>query len=108
MKLEWTHPARDDVLEIIGYIAQDDPAAADRVGEAIIEAVGKLSDFPQIGRDGIVPGTRELVLPRLPYIISYRVARQGVQILAVLHSARDRRRVLGEASGARGKKPAPK
>ncbi len=95
MKVDWTSLARDDVREIVAYIAHDNPIAANRVAESIIEAVEKLGDFPQIGREGLVPGTLELVLPRLPYVISYRVERRGVQILAVLHAARDRQRVLG-------------
>ena len=34
---------------------------------------------------GEVPGTRELVIPRLPYFVVYRLTSDAVQILRVLH-----------------------
>ncbi|MHB1405747.1 MAG: type II toxin-antitoxin system RelE/ParE family toxin [Desulfitobacteriaceae bacterium] len=38
-----------DVQEIIAYIAEDNPAAAERIGKEIYSKVEKLADFPQIG-----------------------------------------------------------
>jgi toxin ParE1/3/4 len=56
----------------------------------IATAVNRLADFPALGRPGRKPGTRELVIPRLPYIVIYRVRGERVQILRVLHTARER------------------
>ena len=36
----------------------------------------------------LVPGTRELVVPRTAYIVPYRVREDVVEILRVLHGAR--------------------
>jgi toxin ParE1/3/4 len=47
-----------------------------------------LSDNPQMGRPGRVPGTRELVIPRTPFIVPYRLQRNIIQILRVYHGAR--------------------
>ena len=43
---------------------------------------------PQIGRPGRVPGTRELVIPKTPFIVPYRLHRNVIQIIRVYHGAR--------------------
>jgi toxin ParE1/3/4 len=43
---------------------------------------------PHMGRPGRVPGTRELVVSDLPYVIPYRVRGHTIQILRVFHTAR--------------------
>jgi addiction module RelE/StbE family toxin len=70
------------------YIARDNPDAAVRVVGAITAAVDHLAKHPAMGRAGRVPGTRELVVPNLPYIIPYRVRGEAVEILRVFHAAR--------------------
>jgi len=47
-----------------------------------------LRQFPERGRTGRVPGTRELVVPRTPFVIPYRVMGREVHVLAVLHGKR--------------------
>jgi toxin ParE1/3/4 len=49
------------------------PAAASRVGQRILDAVRHLEDFPWQGRPGRSPGTRELVISPLPYLVIYSV-----------------------------------
>jgi toxin ParE1/3/4 len=41
-----------------------------------------------MGRLGRVPGTRELVIPETPFILPYRIQRDSIEILAVIHGAR--------------------
>ena len=68
---------------------EDNPAAARRVALRIVETVEQqLPDNPHLGRPGRVPGTRELVIPRTPYIVPYRVHRNALEILRVYHGAR--------------------
>jgi toxin ParE1/3/4 len=56
----------------------------------MIEAsANHLRAFPMIGRVGRRAGTRELPIPATPYMLVYRVKEEGVQILAVLHGARN-------------------
>lgn len=52
-KVVWTPLARDDLREIVEHIARDDPEAARRVGERILESVEVLGDMPELGR--VVP-----------------------------------------------------
>ena len=43
--------------------------------------------MPYRGRHGRVENTRELVVPRLPYVIVYRAAEERLLILNVVHGA---------------------
>ena len=88
MKVRYTRRALAHLAEIRAYIEQDRPSAARMVGESIREAVARLAEFPEVGRQGRVAGTRELVIPRLPFIVAYRVTRSRVDVLAILHAAR--------------------
>jgi len=56
----------------------------------IITAVTLLREQQGIGRAGRVPGTKELLVSGLPYIIPYRVKDETVQILRVYHTSRKR------------------
>lgn len=89
MRLRWTKRANRDLDEIAAYIGQDSAAAAARVILELIDQVESLLPaHPAIGRPGRVPGTRELVIGRLPYIIPYRVRDQQIEVLRVLHTSR--------------------
>lgn len=86
--VRWASPALADLDAIQDYIAERNPAAASRLVNAIFERIQHLSVTPEIGRAGRVLETRELVLPDIGYVIAYRV-RDDVEILAVMHGARD-------------------
>ena len=88
MKLVWTESARDDLRDIFTYIVQENPSAARRLLSLIREKSTALTENPDIGRIGRIEGTRELVLSGTHYILPYRITGQQIQILAVLHGAR--------------------
>jgi toxin ParE1/3/4 len=88
MRLVWRRQARNDLIEARRFIARDDPAAARRVVMRIATAVERLTTSPEIGRLGRVTGTRELVVPGLPYIVPYRVREGTIEILRVYHTSR--------------------
>jgi toxin ParE1/3/4 len=71
------------------FIAADHPGAAAQAAKRILDTVAYLRDHPGIGRAGRIPGTRELVVPGLPYIVPYRVKSTAIQILGVLHVAQE-------------------
>jgi plasmid stabilization system protein ParE len=54
--------------------------------DVILEAIESLPRFPEMGRRGRVPGTRELVVR--PFIVAYRVDNEMVELLAIIHTAR--------------------
>jgi len=92
----WSPSARLDLKEIVVFIAEDDPQAAERFGYLIIEATKSLAEFPQKGRS--VPEFkgntfREVIFP--PYRIIYRIPGAGsVEIVRVWHSSRGKPEVV--------------
>jgi toxin ParE1/3/4 len=89
VNLIWSPEAIADIAALRAYIAHDDPAAAQRVALHIIRNVETLvPSSPEMGRPGRVPGTRELVIPRTPYIVPYRLVGNTIQVLRVFHGAR--------------------
>lgn len=86
-KLEWTTPAVADLLEIIAYIADHNPDAAQALKDEIEVKAARLPERPRIYRRGRVEGTREMVV--LPnYLVVYAEDPEMVRILRVLHAAR--------------------
>jgi toxin ParE1/3/4 len=89
MNILWSPEAIQDLVSLRSYIAEDNPVAAQRVALRIVKAVEELlADNPHMGRPGRVPGTRELVIPRTPYIVPYRMRQRALEILRVYHGAR--------------------
>jgi addiction module RelE/StbE family toxin len=85
----WSPEGLDDLAALRAYIEKDNPSAAQRIALHIIHNVEiLLPASPEMGRPGRVPGTRELVIPRTPFIVPYRLHDNTIQILRVLHGAR--------------------
>jgi toxin ParE1/3/4 len=89
MNILWSPEAVQDVIALRAYIGEDNSAAAQRTALRIVETVEQLlAANPEIGRPGRVPGTRELIVARTPYIVPYRLHRDTLEILRVFHGAR--------------------
>ena len=88
MNIRWTKRAIRSLTSIHAYISKDSPAAAARVAAAVVDATDQLEPFPQSGRPGRIVGTRELVVPGLPYILPYRVVDDTIMILSVIYTSR--------------------
>jgi toxin ParE1/3/4 len=94
MKVRFSRQASADLHEILRTIALDNPTAARRFGRRLRERALSLSTHPQ--RGGPLEGhetARRLVVG--PYLIVYRVGRELVQILQIVHGARDLDALLG-------------
>lgn len=87
MKVRWTASARLDRLDIADHIAADSPRAAVRVDTLFSEAAESLAHFPQMGRVGKIPGTRE-IFPHESYRLVYEVEDDTVWILTLIHASR--------------------
>jgi toxin ParE1/3/4 len=94
MQVRHTGRARRDLIEIWLEIASDDPAAAERLYNRLEARVEILKRFPEAGplRQDIAPEARVLV--ESPYVLLYRIIPQGVQVVRVLHGARNIDRAL--------------
>ncbi len=88
MKVTLSPQAHEDLREIFLYIAEENPRAARLVLNRIRARVAELIDNPHIGRPGRVPGTRELVISKTPYLVPYQVSGNTLQILRVYHGSR--------------------
>ncbi len=88
MILIWSPTARAHLRHAEAFIAEDNPRAAVKTAERIIDAVERLRDFPASGRPGKLPHTRELVVAGTPFFHPYRVKGEVIEILGVIHGAR--------------------
>lgn len=88
MKVKWLPKARRNLVLESDWLAARNPAAADDMLQTIRTATNQLAEQPGLGRPGRVPGTRELVIQRHPYLIPYRVRANTVEILRVFHTSR--------------------
>jgi toxin ParE1/3/4 len=81
--------ANADLAEIWEFIADDSEARADAFLEAIDKKFATLADNPNIGRarDELKKGVRSFPVGK--YVIFYRLAPGGIEIVRVLHAARD-------------------
>ena len=86
MKIFWSPLAVDRVSEIAHYMAQDNPAAAERWINEVFKKVEELKAFPEKGR--VVPeannkSIRELIYGN--YRIIYRIEEKKFSVLTVRH-----------------------
>jgi toxin ParE1/3/4 len=88
MRLLWLASAQRDLKHALDYVGERNPNAARRLGEGIVGSVGRLVEFPRMGRLGRVEGTYELVIARTPYIVAYQLSGDDIEVLAVIHGAR--------------------
>lgn len=86
MTIVWSPRAIEHLAHLREYIARDNPNAAKRIASALLEAVERLAQLPNLGRPGRVAGTRELVVPGTPYIIPYRLRGDRLEVVAVFHA----------------------
>lgn len=87
MRIKWTKRAASNLEIILASIAHEWPTAAQRFLADTLHQIDQLTEFPLLGRTGVVPLTRELVLHE-NYTAFYRVRGDVVEILRVLHSRR--------------------
>jgi toxin ParE1/3/4 len=87
LKIVWSAGGQLSLQDQLEYIAERNPSAAIALRQRIDSSTSRLSDFPDSGRPGRVPGTRELVVPRTRYIVIYRVESQQVSLIRLLHTS---------------------
>ena len=88
MRIVWSSQAREDLLSLFSYVAEDNLQAAKKLREIILSKVELLAETPHIGRPGRVPETKELIVDKTPYIIPYRCKDDRLEIVRVYHSSR--------------------
>lgn len=87
MRVRLSPRARDDLHELVRYIARDSPRNARLVRDRITDAFRRLGQYPESGRPGRVDGTRELVIPRTAHTAAYRVTGNTLESISIIHES---------------------
>ena len=88
-RIQQSDRAREDLRDIWRYIAGDKLAAADRLIRGIDGTFKRLAEHPAMGRsrERLMPSLRSQ--PHGNYVIFYRSIDGGIEIVRILHGARD-------------------
>ena len=86
--------AASDLDDIWLYIARDAPEAADRFVDSIEKKLHILAAGPDAGRvcEGLTPGIHRF--PVGAYGIFYRIHEANIEIIRILHGARDTKSIF--------------
>ncbi|MDX1949040.1 MAG: type II toxin-antitoxin system RelE/ParE family toxin [Rickettsiales bacterium] len=84
-----TKLARDDLLEIISYIAKDNKSATYEMKDKFLKAFSLISENPNIGhkRENILKSVRFWNVGK--YSVIYSVEPKYIKIIRILHGYRD-------------------
>ena len=86
MTVRFREEALQDLEEIAGYIARDNPATAFAVVARIHSVINETLDLlPHSGR--AVYGAHEFAVPHLPYVIVYKPTNDDIDIIGVFHTS---------------------
>lgn len=99
----WLTPrAQRELTEAVRWIAQEQPAAARALRDAVLGAAERIGRHPESGvvREDLAPlPVRFVALPRFRYVIVYEARPQERPvILRIVHGAMDLPEVLGRRS----------
>lgn len=90
MNVRFTQKAQADLDQLYAFVSQENSTAASRLVTRLIELSWELADNPQEGRKTDVPGVHVLIVPRLSYLVFYRLAETEIHILHIRHMSRSR------------------
>ncbi len=84
-----TDQAKADLREILSYLEERSPPAADDLLEVIEQRCALLGLFPKIGRtrDELMPGLRSIAIEK--YLLFYRITAETVEVVRILLGSRD-------------------
>jgi len=91
-----TEKAEADLEAILDYLEERSPQAADRLAAAIDRQCELLGQFPEMGRtrEELAPGLRSVIVGQ--YVLFYRVTPAAIEVIRILHGARDIEAALKE------------
>ena len=92
MTIRWAPSARRKFENALAYLFDHSPKGARRVERDILHAISLLDDFPHLAPASRHRGLRQKVVARTPYLVIYRVVDDIIEIRAVIHAKRKRRR----------------
>jgi toxin ParE1/3/4 len=93
---------RQDIIDIYRHIHQQNPAAAEKVLDAIERSINSLIDMPGVGHYWNSPDPRlqamrvVCVRPYRNYLIFFRVAPNHIEVFRVVHGMRELQPLIDE------------
>src|SRR5436309_1485230 len=93
-----TAQARADLEAAWDSVAESNEAAADRLLDTILKQARLHAQFPLMGRprNDLAANVRSFVVR--PYVVFYRPVENTIEVLRVLHGARDIEGIFAEES----------
>ncbi len=89
-----TEAARTDLLEIWDYIRADNIDAADKLIDRLHDTFVKLGRNPMLGHLGDWADSEHRFFLVYSYMVVYLASKKPIQIVRVLHAARDVQSIL--------------
>lgn len=85
----FTAVAQADLIGIGAYIAENSPRSAEALVQKLQDKAAQIAHRPQTcrPRDDLAPGLRSA--PVGNYLIFFRIIEEGIEVIRVLHGARD-------------------
>lgn len=96
MRLQFTEQALEDLIRLRAFIAEKNPAAAQRISQQLIRSIRSLVDQPFMGHDiglaGVQAGVQAEVQEWVAgdYVVHYVVRDDLLTVLQVWHGREDR------------------
>lgn len=84
----WTEDAREARDAALEHVAQLSIRAALKQLAEVQKQTTRLLTHPHLGRPGRKKNTRELSINRTPFVVTYRIIGENIQILQFRHTAR--------------------
>ena len=90
MRILWSDEALGDLEEILAYYnLEASPRVAEAVEKRIVGEIEELPPYPErIRESDRIPGTRELVVQKLPYVVFIQLRDDAIVVLNVVHTKR--------------------
>jgi len=85
----WRESARADLIQIVSFVAAENPQAARRLKNLLEGAILPTAEHPYLYRASErIPGLREIVA-HPNYIVFYRVTAQCIEVVNIVHARRE-------------------
>lgn len=90
MRILWTDEALGDLEEILAYYyLEASPRTAAAAERRIVGEIESLPPYPErIRESDRIPGARELVVNKLPYVVFVQLRDDAIVVLNVVHTKR--------------------
>lgn len=85
MAVLWSKKAKNDLFKVEMYSQQFGKDVVLELMAFLFKSIESLELWPNLGKAGRLPGTRELVLSKYPFLVVYRYQEETIEILRVFH-----------------------